>query len=171
MKMRIVKLFISLTMVVGICISPYTISLSFNHAELIKTEANAAAKYPTGWTANNRDSYTKSKKMKKAVKTAMVAAFASIITGGGSTAKDIAKWTITAVLGQFYVNTDTEDILIEVKYSFRELGPSRVDKNTGLRLGNYENKKVVTTYRVKGKSKSKLGSKTYTMKTTQVYAF
>lgn len=171
MKKKVVKLFVALTMVVGICISPYTISLSSNSGGLNKMEVDAAAKYPTGWSPNNRDSYTKSKKMKKAVKTAMVAAFASIVTGGGSTAKDIAKWTITAALGQFYVNTDTEDIRIEVKYSFRELGPSRVDKNTGLRLGNYENRKVVTTYRVKGKNKTKLGSKTYTMKTTQVYAF
>lgn len=171
-KRKFFRWCVTFIVIMSIVFSTNTIFFSSSGIKVEQLEVHAATKkYPTSWVKNDRDSYTKSKKMKKAAKSVMVSALAGIITGGAKTAKDIAGWTVTALLGQYFTNSDTEDTRIEINYYYRELGPPYQDKNLGIWLGNFENKKVVTTYRVKNNVKTKLGTKTYYMKTTQVWAF
>ncbi|WP_062197681.1 hypothetical protein [Massilibacterium senegalense] len=101
----------------------------------------AASKYPTSWVYMKQYDRVTSKKFTKATKTAFVTAVTAWLTGVTGGAAALARAAGAGFGGYYFVESDTQNVYVFMKYYYRELGPGKVGP-TGSYMGNYEIKKV-----------------------------
>jgi len=104
----------------------------------------AASSYPTAWVHEPLYDVETSKKFQKATKSAFAAAFFAWVGAETLNPKAIAKAAAAAYATYYFVESDEEDIYLQIKYYYRETGPGRFDYN-GNFMGDYQIKKVART--------------------------
>ncbi len=111
------------------------------------TEVSAATSYPTPWYPLNQYSYKTSGKFVKAGRTALVSVGITFIGGRTDIAvKEVCQVVATALLTQYFVNSDSKNIYYTVEYSYRALSKYKVLPNSTTVVGDYQIKKVVRSY-------------------------
>ena len=99
----------------------------------------------SSWNYMNIYSYQTSQKLIKSTKAALVGAIVGFLPGGQITAAKLAGTTASAVLGNYFVNSDSANVYYDVKYYYRVLGDGWYDMS-GNYYGNYEIRKVTKSF-------------------------
>ncbi|GEM_PF-4366903 len=123
--------------------------------------------YPTEWVQRFDATQYSSAKLKKASKSVLAAAIVAAFGKAGLTSEKFATAIASALLSQFYVNGDTQDVYYSYEVYYRELGPGKYD-SIGNFLGDYQIKVVETTYSDVWMTKEISSNITY-YKSTSIY--
>ncbi len=152
---------------VTLTLSPPPISNAAVNDNQVST-ITAKKTYPTEWTQRFDATQYSSAKLKKASKAILAAAIIAAFGKTGLTSETFAKTIASALLSNFYVNSETQDVYYSYEVYYRELGPGKFD-SIGNFLGDYQIKVVETTYSNVGMTKKISSNITYYKSTSIFY--
>jgi hypothetical protein len=105
----------------------------------------AATTYPTAWQALPTYTYYTSQKAQKAGKTVLAATIV-LLFAGKLEVSTFATALSSALLNQYFVNSDTQDVYYVVTYEYRQLSAGTIDPGSGNHLGDFQIRRTIASY-------------------------